>query len=80
MAMLERGRVALLPLGDLWQTLDADGYDGVRTAIESYTLPVLWQPVATTVLAVPGLLLFGLTGLALLLLFRRRDPAAKRLF
>lgn len=77
MAMLERGRLGLLPLGDLWLALDAEGYAGMRLTIETYTLPALWTPVAM-VLKVPGLLLFGLLGLLLLLVCRRREPVAKR--
>ncbi|PWR24357.1 hypothetical protein [Zavarzinia aquatilis] len=77
MAMLERGEFGLLGLGALWAALDANSMIAVGDAVAGYTFPELWNPGITTLLRVPGLLLFGLIGVLLLILFRKRERPAR---
>lgn len=79
MAMLERGHLGLLGLGELWAALDAEGMSAVGDAIAGRTWPEVWNPGLTTLLAVPGVVLFGLIGAVLLIVFRRRERV-QRLF
>lgn len=73
MAMLERGTFGLLGLGELWAALDVNSLTAVGEAIAGNTFPELWNPGLTTVLKVPGLLLFGVIGVLLLVLCRKRE-------
>ncbi|MFA5121762.1 hypothetical protein [Zavarzinia sp.] len=73
MAMLERGAFGLLSLGELWNALDRDSLVAAGDAVSGYILPEIWNPGITTALQVPGLALFGVIGLILLLLFRKRE-------
>ena len=79
MAMLERGTFGLLGLGELWAALDSNSMIAVGDAIAGTTFPEVWNPGMTTFLKVPGFVLFGLIGLALLILFRKRERV-QRLF
>lgn len=77
MAMLERGTVGLLALGELWAALDLNSLTQVGEAVASYTLPEIWNPGITSILHVPGLLLFGVIGLLFLVLCRKRERRDK---
>lgn len=77
MAMLERGSIGLLSLGELWAALDLNSLTQAGDAIATHTLPEIWNPGITTLLQVPGLALFGVIGLLLLVLFRKRERRDK---
>lgn len=77
MAMLERGTPGLLSLGELWSALDMNSLLEVGNAVSEYTAPEIWNPGIVTALKVPGLLLFGVIGLLLLILFRKRERRDK---
>lgn len=79
MAMLERGDFGLLGLGELWAALDANSMIAIGDAIAGHSFPEVWNPGITTLLRVPGLVLFGLVGLVLLVAFRKRERV-QRLF
>ncbi|MDD3446864.1 MAG: hypothetical protein PHS60_15765 [Zavarzinia sp.] len=73
MAMLERGEFVLLGLGELWAALDSNSLTAVGDAVSAYSMPEIWNPGLTTVLKLPGVVLFGLLGMLLLVLFRKRE-------
>jgi hypothetical protein len=46
----------------------------LRPLVEPYGGGVLWDPVAASVLAAPSWALFGILGILLILMGRRRKP------
>lgn len=67
------GTPAILPLGRTVSALYPKAFFAVQTFIETH-VPVLWDPVAVTVLLLPAWLVIGLLGLCLLAVTRRRAP------
>ncbi|WP_163272359.1 hypothetical protein [Chelativorans alearense] len=54
------GEWVLTPLGQSWQATSPDTYSLAQDTIERYTVPVLWEPVAVSILALPGWVVFAL--------------------
>ena len=75
---LEAGAYQGLALGQVWFRLDGASLNLVQAVVQRYLLPELWDPVAIEVLQWPGWLTFGLPGLAVAVLCRRRK--SKRFF
>lgn len=73
MAMLERGEFVLMGLGELWAAMDSDSFIAVGNAVSAYSMPEIWNPGIMTVLKLPGVVLFGLLGMLLLVMFRKRE-------
>lgn len=69
--------IVVTPLGKAWYSLDPASLNLAQVVVERYTLPILWDPVALSLLLLPGWLVFTALGAALYLLGRRRRaPAA----
>lgn len=69
------------PLGTSWMAVSPDTLQRAQAAIERI-LPALWDPVALTVLELPGFVVFGVLALLVHALGRapakRLDPFAER--
>lgn len=63
----------IVPLGELWFKLDAQSLNASQAAVQRHVAPWLWEPVITTVLLWPGWAVFGVPGLLLLWVGRRRS-------
>lgn len=58
--------------GELWYGLDRSSLNLMQALTQRFLWPPLWDPGAVTVLRWPAVLIFGVPGLALLLLVRRK--------
>ena len=68
---VDAGAFPATALGQRWYDLHRASLGGLQVVIERYIWPPLWPPVAWTLLR-PAWLVFGILGLALVLIFRRR--------
>ena len=68
---VDAGAFPATALGQHWYDLDTASLGGLQVVIERYIWPPLWQPVSWILLR-PTWLVFGIVGLALALVFRRR--------
>jgi hypothetical protein len=68
---MDGGGAPATALGQHWYDLDRASLGGLQVVIERYIWPLLWQPVAWTLIR-PTWLVFGILGLALAVIFRRR--------
>lgn len=71
------GAFVMETLGALWHRLGASSLEAVQTSLQA-NLPDLWDPVMTTLLAIPAALFFAVPGGVLLLLPRRYGPPRQR--
>jgi hypothetical protein len=60
------------PIGESWSASFPGSFAAVRQFVEERTLPVLWDPVMTTLLALPGWFVFALLAFVFHALGRRR--------
>ncbi|MCT7376170.1 hypothetical protein [Chelativorans salis] len=70
------------PLGQSWQSTSPDTYALVQDAVER-TVPMLWEPVVVSILALPGWLIFALLAFLFYAIGHRRQrrsgfPSAAR--
>jgi len=75
---LEAGHYRTLALGEIWYGLDRDSLNLAQAAIQRHLLPVLWDPIITSILRLPVWLLPGLAGVGLL--YRCRVRRRKKIF
>lgn len=68
---VDAGAFPATALGQHWYDVDRSSLGLVQVVIERYIWPPLWPPVAWILLR-PAWLVFGILGLALTLIFRRR--------
>jgi hypothetical protein len=59
---------------EIWSQLHAASLQQLQPLIERNGPPWLWDPVATTVLQAPAIVLCGIVGIILILLGRRKKP------
>src|SRR5215468_10219487 len=59
---------------EIWSQLHATSLQQLQPFIEKNAPPWLWDPVATTVLNAPAAVAFGVVGIILILLGRRKRP------
>ena len=59
------GAWVVTPMGEQWQTLNADSLAATKTWIETSASPLLWDPVMTTILHAPTWVVFGILGVLL---------------
>lgn len=71
-AWLDTGTLSASALGEQWSRLHKDSLGHLQAGIERHLVPWLWDPVIQTILLWPGWAFFGVLGLVLLWLFRRR--------
>ncbi|HEX6979719.1 MAG TPA: hypothetical protein VF342_10515 [Alphaproteobacteria bacterium] len=69
---LDTGAIAPLELGRVWYAIHPGSLNLVQAVIERYVHPFLWDPVIFTLLLQPAAVVFGVIGLVLVLVFRRR--------
>ena len=67
------------PLGETWASLSADSLTAVREAITSHGLPFLWDPILTSILALPNWLVLSVLGYGLIVLTTPRRPKRKHI-
>lgn len=60
------------PLGEHWFRLHASSLNLAQAAVERHVAPWLWDPVIVTLLQVPTWIFFGVLGILLYWLGRRR--------
>ena len=69
------GAWVVTPLAVQWSSLSPDSLAATKTAVETYVGPFLWDPLITEILNAPTWGVFGVLGLALYWLGRKRPPA-----
>ncbi|HEC90716.1 MAG TPA: hypothetical protein ENI55_03515 [Alphaproteobacteria bacterium] len=69
--MYRRGALAYSAI-DVWRMVSPQGLGHARSYVEAVFWPALWNPVLTTVLILPGWLIFGVPGVALVWLCHPR--------
>jgi hypothetical protein len=67
-------RLYLYKLGQLWTDIHASSLQSAQAAVQDSLPAVVWDPVLTTVLDQPSWLVFGIIGIVLILLGRKRKP------
>ena len=75
---LEAGRWNPLTLGELWFTLDTGSLNLSQAVIQRYVHPAIWDPGIITLLRSPSWIFFGILGILLLALCRRRAHRSPR--
>src|SRR5512136_2853989 len=69
------GAWAVTPLGDQWASLSPDSRAAAKAAVVTHVGPFLWDAVITEILHTPTWGVFGVLGVALFWLGRKRAPA-----
>jgi hypothetical protein len=63
----------LTPLAESWQAVSPDTFAAAAGFVRDATLPMLWDPVALTVLSLPGFVVFVVLALLFYLVGRRPE-------
>ncbi len=58
----------------LWELINASSLARLKPLLEPYAGGLLWDPVLVSILAAPSCSLFGLVGILLILVGRKRKP------
>jgi hypothetical protein len=69
------GAWVVTPLGDQWASLSPDSLAAAKAAVVTHAGPFLWDAVITEILHTPTWGVFGVLGVALFWLGRKRAPA-----
>jgi hypothetical protein len=77
---LESGMLGFIALADFWARLDPPTWNLMQTIGQDYLPPVLWDPGLATILRWPAVLVLGLFGLLLIVVFRRRASKRRQRF
>jgi hypothetical protein len=59
---------------EIWSLVHTASLQQLRPLIEKNGPPWLWDPVVTTILDAPAIVVFGIAGAILILLGRRKKP------
>jgi hypothetical protein len=59
---------------EIWSLLHTTSLQQLQPLIEKHAPPWLWDPVVTTVLDAPAIVVLGIVGAILILLGRRKKP------
>ena len=78
-ASLASQSIDITPLGQYWFDIHRSSLGLVQVAIQRYILPELWDPVIRTVLLGPTWAVFGVPGIALMILSRPHRRQRRRL-
>ncbi|HEC90915.1 MAG TPA: hypothetical protein ENI55_04535, partial [Alphaproteobacteria bacterium] len=62
--MYRRGALAYSAI-DVWRMISPQGLSQAKSYVEAVFWPALWNPVLTTVLILPGWVVFGVPGMLL---------------
>ena len=68
------GQLVVTSLAEQWAALSPTSLAAAKAAVETHVGPFLWTPAITTILELPTWLVFGLLGIALYRLGRKRHP------
>ncbi len=66
------------PAGELWYRIDMASLNLVQAVIERYLWPPLWDPVLSSLLHLPAIVVPAVPGLALLVLCHARPKRKRR--
>jgi len=69
------GAWVFTPLGQQWASLDPDSLAAAKTAVETHVGTFMWNPMITEILNAPTWVVFGILGVVLFWLGRKRTPA-----
>ncbi len=67
-------RLYIYKLGQLWTDIHAASVQTVQTKVQDSLPAVVWDPGIRTILDQPSWLIFGIIGILLILLGRKRKP------
>ncbi len=67
-----------MPAGELWYRIDVGSLNLVQAVIARYVWPPLWDPVLTSLLQLPAIVVPAVPGLALLVLCHTRPKRKRR--
>lgn len=70
--MLAANAFVMTPLAETWDNLLPETLAGLEALLVQNLHPALWDPTLTTILAWPGWVVFGVAGLLLAFIGRRR--------
>ncbi|HEX4111694.1 MAG TPA: hypothetical protein VH020_04090 [Stellaceae bacterium] len=73
----DTGHIALLSSDQLWSSLGPTSYESTKLYGDT-SLPILWDPIITTILALPTFVVAGVLGLLFLLASRKPRPRRRR--
>ena len=76
----QKADFTLTDLGSFWYSCHPGSLQLLEPAVTRYLSPLLWDPIAVSVLLYPATSVFGLPGLVLVLLTRRKTRLRKRDF
>jgi uncharacterized protein (DUF2062 family) len=77
MDFADTGRIALLSSDQLWSTFGPTSFESTQNWGE-VSLPILWDPVITTILSLPTFLVAAVLGVLFLLVSRKPRPRRRR--
>jgi hypothetical protein len=77
---LESGMLTFIALADFWARLDPPTWSLMQTIGQEYLPPVLWDPGLATILRWPAVVVLGLFGLLLIVVFRKRASKRRQRF
>jgi hypothetical protein len=66
------GHLVVTSLAEQWSSLSPTSLGAAKAAVEAHVGPFLWNPAITTILELPTWFVFGLLGVALYWLGRKR--------
>ncbi len=69
----EAAGLQLRPAGELWYRIDVASLNLVQAVIERYVWPPLWDPVLSSLLHLPAVVVPAVPGLVLVVLCHRRS-------
>jgi hypothetical protein len=69
------GAWVFTPLGQQWSSLNPDSLAAAKTWVETHVGTFMWDPMITEVLNAPTWVVFGILGVGLFWLGRKRTPA-----
>ncbi len=67
-------RIYLYKLGQLWTDVHAASMHAAQAKVQASLPSQVWDPLITTLLNQPSWLVFGIIGIVLILLGRKRKP------
>jgi hypothetical protein len=70
--------LVMTPLGESWAGVSPDTLAAAQTFVETGASPMLWDPVAVTILALPGFAVFAVVALLLYMIGHRPRRGAGR--
>ena len=79
MAAWQTGGWRALALGEIWFKIDSASLDAAQAGVQRYVAPWLWEPGITSILRLPGWVVFGVPGGALVWIAYLKGRKPRRL-